>query len=141
MKSCYADDAVIDLVPLHVLRGSEELRQFFLGLFAAIPDLETTYEVAAASDDAAVIEWRMRGTFNGGAAFQGVEPTGKRVELRGCDVMRIENDRIVHNTAYYDGMDFARQAGMMPAQDSAGERAMIGAFNAVTKLRGRFSQS
>ena len=139
MKACYADDAVIDLVPLHVLRGSEELRQFFLGLLAAIPDLETTYEVAAASDDTAVIEWRMRGTFNG-AAFEGVEPTGKPVELRGCDVMRVENDRIVHNTAYYDGMDFARQVGMMPAQDSAGERAMIGAFNAVTKLRGRLGQ-
>src|SRR2546421_12723117 len=65
MKACYADDAVIDLVPLHVLRGSEELRQFFLGMFAAIPDLETTYELAAASDDTAVIEWRRRGTFSG----------------------------------------------------------------------------
>ena len=90
-------------------------------------------------DDTAVVEWRMRGTFNG-APFQGIEPTGKQVELRGVDVMRIENDRIAHNTAYYDGMDFARQIGMMPAQDSAGERAMIGAFNAVTKLRGRLIQ-
>ena len=138
MKESYADDAIVDFVPLNVIRGSEEVRQFFLGLFAAIPDLETTYELAAASDDTAVVEWRMRGTFNG-AAFQGIEPTGKQVELRGVDVMRIENDRIAHNTAYYDGMDFARQIGMMPAQDSAGERAMIGAFNAVTKLRGRLA--
>src|SRR5207248_11309921 len=127
-------------VPLRVLRGSEELRQFFLGLFAAIPDLETTYEVAAASDDAAVVQWRMSGTFNGSAPFEGVEPTGKHVELRGCDVMRVENDRIVHNTAYYDGMDFARQVGMMPAQDSAGERAMIGSFNAVTRVRSRLNK-
>src|SRR5437764_13581760 len=78
MKACYADDAVIDLMPLRVLRGSEELRQFFLGMFAAIPDLEATYEVAAASDDTAVIEWRMRCTFTGSAAFQGCDPTGKR---------------------------------------------------------------
>jgi steroid delta-isomerase-like uncharacterized protein len=139
MKASYADDAVVDFVPLEVFRGSEAVRQFFVGLFAAIPDLETTYELAAASDHTAVVEWRMRGTFDG-AAFQGIEPTGKQVELRGVDVMRIENDRIAHNTAYYDGMDFARQIGMMPAQDSAGERAMIGAFNAVTRLRGRLSQ-
>ena len=123
-------------MPLRVLRGSEEVRQFFVGLFAAVPDLETTYELAAASGDTAVIEYRARGTFNG-AAFEGIEPTGRRVEIRGCDVMRIENDRIAHNTAYYDGMEFARQIGMMPAQDSAAERAMIGAFNVVTKLRGR----
>jgi hypothetical protein len=37
-------------------------------------------------------------------------------------------------------MIFARQVGMLPPQDSAGEKAMIGAFNAVTKLRSRFSQ-
>src|SRR5205809_908787 len=139
MKACYADGGVADLVPLRVLRGSEEVRQFFAGLFAAVPDLETTYELAAASGDTAVIEYRARGTFNG-AAFEGIEPTGRRVEIRGCDVMRIENDRIAHNTAYYDGMEFARQIGMMPPQDSAAERVMTGAFNAVTKLRARLSQ-
>src|SRR5437588_518204 len=51
------------------------------------------------------------------------------------DVMRIENDRIAHNTAYYDGLVFTRQIGMMPPKDSGGEKAMMGAFNAVTRLR------
>lgn len=139
MKASYAGDAVIEMVPLGlVLRGNDELRDFFSGLFAAVPDLETTYEVAAAGDGAAVVEWRMRGTFSG-SEFQGIHPTGRAIELRGADVMRVEDDRIVHNTAYYDGMSFARAIGMMPAQDSAGEKAMIGAFNAVTKLRSRLS--
>jgi hypothetical protein len=55
--------------------------------------------------------------------------------------MRIENDRIASNTAYYDSMSFARQIGMLPPLDSGGEKAMLTAFNAVTKLRSRFSQS
>src|SRR5437867_675845 len=98
MKAAYADDAIIDFVPLGlVLRGNEELRHFFVGLFAAIPDLETTYEVAAAEGDTVAVEYRVRGTHSG-APFQGVEPTGKSVELRGVDVMHIENDLIARNT-------------------------------------------
>jgi steroid delta-isomerase-like uncharacterized protein len=140
MKEAYAEDCVVEFVPLGlVLRGNEELREFFVGLFAAVPDLETTFELAAASDGVAVVEWRMQGHFTG-ASFQGIEPTGRAVELRGIDKMRVENDLIAQNTAYYDGMSFARQVGMLPPQDSAGEKAMIGAFNAVTKLRSRFQQ-
>ena len=44
--------------------------------------------------------------------------------------MRIEDDRVAHNTAYYDGLDFARQIGDDAAAESGGEKAMIGAFNA-----------
>jgi steroid delta-isomerase-like uncharacterized protein len=140
MKACYADDGIVDFVPLGlVLRGTGDIHDFFTQLFTAIPDLETTYELAAASDGTAVVQWRNRGHFTGGP-FQGIEPNGREVEIRGVDVMRVENDRIAHNTVYYDSMDFARQVGMLPPQDSAGEKAMIGAFNAVTKLRSRFSQ-
>jgi steroid delta-isomerase-like uncharacterized protein len=140
MAASYADDAIADIVPVGVLRGSGEIRQFFEGLFAAFPDMETTYEVAAASDGTVVVEWRSRGTFTG-ASFQGVEPNGKAIDSRGVDVMTIENDRIAHNTAYYDGMAFARQLGMMPPEDSGAEKAMKSAFNASTKLRARFGKS
>ena len=43
--------------------------------------------------------------------------------------------RTSSNTAYYDGMEFAREIGLLPAQDSGAERAMKGAVNAVTKAR------
>ena len=139
MIAAYADDLVVEFVALGlVVRGPDEFRRFFTELFTAVPDLDTTYELAAASDGTAVVQWRNRGHFTGGP-FQGIEPNGREVDLRGVDVMRVENDRIAHNTVYYDSMNFARQVGMLPAQDSTGEKAMIGAFNAVTKLRSRFS--
>ena len=138
MAASYAEDAIADIVPVGVLRGSNEIRQFFEALFAAVPDMETTYEVVSAGDGKVVVEWRSHGTFSG-TAFQGIEPTGKAIDSRGVDVMTIENDRIAHNTAYYDGMAFARQLGMMPPEDSGAEKAMKSAFNASTKLRARFS--
>ena len=138
MADCYSDDAVVDFVALREVHGSAGVKEFFDGFFAAVPDLESSYEIVAASDDTVVVEWRQRGTFNG-SPFEGIEPTGKRVDMRGVDVMKIAGDKIVHNTAYYDGMDFARQIGMMPPQDSGAEKAMMAAFNATTKLRQRFS--
>ena len=139
MAACYSDDAVVDFVAMGPLHGPAAIQEFFEGMFAAIPDMETTYEIVAADGDKVVAEWRNQGTFSG-ASFQGVDPTGKHVELRGIDVMTIAEDRITHNTVYYDGMEFARQIGMMPAMDSPAERAMKSAFNATTKIRQRFSQ-
>jgi steroid delta-isomerase-like uncharacterized protein len=138
MAASYAEDAIADIVPVGVLRGSNEIREFFEGLFAAFPDMETTYDVVATSGNTVVVEWRSHGTFSG-VAFQGVEPTGKPVDSRGVDVMKIENDRIAHNTAYYDGMGFARQVGMMPPEDSGAEKAMKSAFNATTKIRAKLA--
>jgi predicted ester cyclase len=115
--------------------GERDLRLFFGQLFAALPDLEfVTEDVHAVSDEAAVGQWRMSGTFSGGS-FQGIEPTGKHLELRGIDVMRFEGHTLRHNDVYYDGLAFARQIGMLPAADSAGDRAIMAAFNAATKAR------
>ena len=76
----------------------------------------------------------MTGNFTGDP-FQGVDATGRRVDIRGLDLLEIEDGRIVGNTAYYDGMSFARQIGLMPPEDSSAENAMKSAFNASTKVR------
>ena len=99
-----------------------------------MPDLQTTVTRLVAGEQQAAVEWRMDGHFTG-QSFQGVEPTGRWVELRGVDLIEIADGKNSSAAAYYDGMSFARQIGLMPAQDSAPERAMKGALNAATKLR------
>ena len=108
----------------------------FGGLFSALPDLETTVERVAATAHLAAVEWRMAGHFTG-APFMDLEATGRRIDIRGIDLLEIEDGEIVGNTAYYDGASFARQVGMLPSEGSGAERAMKGAFNAVTKMRRR----
>jgi len=99
-----------------------------------VPDLETTVTRLVAGERQAAVEWRMRGSFDG-AAYQGIEPTGRPVEIRGFEIFEVEDGLIASCTVYYDGMSFARQVGMLPPQDSGAERAMKSTFNAVTKLR------
>jgi steroid delta-isomerase-like uncharacterized protein len=130
----WSEDGVNDIVPIGVLRGRREIVDFFREVFAAVPDLETTVTRVVPGERQAAVEWRMRGNFTGGP-FQGIDPTGRPVELRGFDLLQLEDDLIVSNTAYYDGAAFARQVGMLPAEGSSAERAMKSTFNAVTKVR------
>jgi steroid delta-isomerase-like uncharacterized protein len=134
MMSHWDAEGTEDLVSMGVLRGQAEIRAFFAELFSAMPDLETTVRRLVADDRHAAVEWRMTGTFTGGQ-WQGLEPTGGRVDMRGVDLLEIEDKRILGNTVYSDGAEIARQVGMLPAQDSGAERAMKGAFNAMTRLR------
>ena len=130
----WSEDGVDEIVPIGVLRGRAEVEDFFRGLFAAVPDLETRVVRVVPGDRVAAVEWRMSGTFTG-EPFQGIDPTGKAVELRGLDLVEVEENKVVGITAYYDGAEFARQVGLMPPQDSSAERALKSAFNAVTKVR------
>jgi|Tabmets5t2r1_1033131.scaffolds.fasta_scaffold68857_2 steroid delta-isomerase-like uncharacterized protein len=130
----WSADGVEDLVPIGILRGREEIKDFFRGVFAAMPNAETTCLRVVAAETSAAVEWRMTGTFDG-EPFQGVDPTGKPIDVRGLDLIEIEDGLIVSNTAYYDNMAYARQVGLMPPMDSGAERAMKSAFNTITKAR------
>jgi steroid delta-isomerase-like uncharacterized protein len=134
MAGHWRADAVNDLVPVGPLRGTEEIVAFFNELFQAVPDVDTTVTRVVAGETQAAVEWRMTGHFTG-APFQGLDPTGRRVDIRGLDLLEIEDGEIVGNTAYYDGMSFARQIGLMPPENSSAENAMKSAFNAATKVR------
>jgi steroid delta-isomerase-like uncharacterized protein len=130
----WSEDGVDDIVPVGPLRGPEEIGAFFRELFAAAPDLETTVTRVVAGEREAAVEWRMAGHFTG-EPFQGVDATGRRFEMRGLDLMEVEDGKIVANTGYYDGMSFARQIGLMPPENSSAESAVKSAFNATTRMR------
>jgi steroid delta-isomerase-like uncharacterized protein len=134
MASHWHPEGVDDLVAFGIFRGPDEVRGFFDELFAAIPDSEMIVDRVIADDRHAVVQWRLRGSFSGGS-FQGLDAPGKQVEMRGCDVLEIEDGLITRNTAYSDGLEFARQIGMLPPQGSGVEKALYGAFNGMNKLR------
>ena len=128
---------VDDFVALGEVRGHQAIRAFFTELFAAFPDFEMTVDRIVADETSAAVQWHATGTFTGGP-FQGILPTGSRVEIRGADIMEISGGLVQHNTIYYDGASFARQIGMLPAQGSRADRALVSAFNVKTELGQRW---
>lgn len=128
------------IIPLQLeMVGEAPLRAFFEELFAAVPDLQFEVETVHAVDEhTAIGQWRMIGTFSGGR-FQGIEPTGRRIELRGIDVMSFEGNLLRHNDVYYDGLSFARQIGLLPSAHSLPDRGMAAAFNTLSRAK-RFAR-
>jgi hypothetical protein len=99
-----------------------------------MPDLRLSVERITADDRVAAVQWRASGTFSGGP-FQGIEPTGRRIELRGIDCLEVVDGKVMRNTSVYDGAAVARGMGLLPPEDSGADRAMRAGFNTVTKLR------
>ena len=110
------------------------IRDYFASIFAAIPDFTLEVDSMVAEGDQVAVHWRAAGTFDGTQKFQGLVPNGRRVELEGLDLLTVSEGKIVSNHAYTNGMEFARQVGALPPQDSGPERAMAAAFNAKTAI-------
>lgn len=113
------------------------IREYFASMFAAIPDFRLEVQSMVAEDDQVAVHWRASGTFDGREKFQGLAPNGRHIELQGLDLLTVKEGAIVSNHAYTNGMEFARQVGALPPQDSAPERAMAAAFNAKTAVEKR----
>ena len=134
MAAHWHREGIYDSVPLGVFRGPDAVRRLYQEMFAAMPDLRTTVERITADDRVAAVQWRASGTFSGGP-FQGIEPTGRQIEVRGIDSLEVEDGKILRNTSVYDGAAVARGMGLLPAEDSGADRAMRAGLNTVTKLR------
>ena len=130
----WSDEGIDDVLPLGIFRGAKAIRGFLKELFTAAPDMRFTVERITADERVAAVQWRSVGTFTSGT-FQGIEPTGRRVELRGIDCLEVVDGKIVHNTGVFDGAAFARQVGLLPPEDSGADRAIRAGFNTVTKLK------
>ena len=130
------DDAVGDVVAIGAFRGKPAIRRFLDELLGAFPDYELTVDRVFGDDANAVVQWSATGTFSGGP-FQGIEPTGKRIEMRGVDVVEVIEGRVVRDTMYYDGASLARQIGLLPRYGSRTDSAALAAFNTLTRLRQR----
>ena len=64
------------------------------------PDLTISIEDVMAEGDWVTARVTMRGTHRG--EFQGIAPTGKRVEVRAIDMFRIEDGKIVERWGHAD---------------------------------------
>ena len=140
MGACWEPGCLDELHGVASLRAPEDVREWFANTFRAVPDFQMKVIDMIAADDKVAVHWHMTGTFSGDARFEGAIATGEKIDITGCDVLTVRDGKIVHNDAYMNGMQLARQLGMFPPQGSGQERAMIGAVNAKTRLVRRFGR-
>jgi steroid delta-isomerase-like uncharacterized protein len=131
LRQLWGNDTV-ERFPDRTCRGTEEIAAYFEETLAAIPDFHLDIVTLVEQDDAVLVRWHMTGTHQG--RIQGIDGTGKRLELDGVDHFTFRDGRPVSNFVIFDQMDWAVQIGMMPPAGSAGDRAFKAAFNAKTRV-------
>jgi glyoxylase-like metal-dependent hydrolase (beta-lactamase superfamily II)/predicted ester cyclase len=131
--ACWKPGAIDRLVGAQELVAPDGIRQYFSELFAAFPDFDLEVLELTTGRQRSAVRWRARGTFAGPGTFQGFAPNHASLVLEGCDVVTVQDDLIVHNDAYIDSGDIARQLGLLPAAGSPAEARLTRLANARTR--------
>lgn len=87
--------------------GVEGIKGFWRALRGAFPDLSLQLESLVADENRVVVVLTITGTHRGN--FQGVEPTGKPISVRGIQMGRFENAKIVERWGATDEIGIMEQ--------------------------------
>ena len=126
-------EATVERFPDATCRGADEIAAYFETVFAALPDFRMRVDSLVEQGDDVFVHWHLTGTHSGGP-FAGIAATGRSVALDGIDHFVLRDGAVVSNFGVFDQMQFARQIGMLPPDDSPADRAMKAAFNGKTGL-------
>lgn len=103
------------------LRGKEAVKADLGETFRSFPDLHAPLEDTTIylEDDhtGAATSWTMVGTMTGPSP-DGFESTGRFMRISGMSRYAFRGSLISEYTLVYDGLEFARQLGMMPSDRS-----------------------
>ena len=112
----YAEDA-FQTMPDGTFVGREAIRERLAREPAGLPDATYTVESFVEQGDTFADEWTVVGTHTGFLPLpDGTElpPTGKRVEIKGMELVQVRDGKIVVDNLYYDTLAVLGQLGLVP---------------------------
>lgn len=89
--------------------GTQGFKEFFTTMRTAFPDLHVDVEHLVADDENVAFAYRITGTHEG--EFQGIAPTGQRVDARGVQISRFVDGRITERWGSSDEAGIIKQLG------------------------------
>lgn len=110
----HAPDGIVVSPTGGVLEGRAEIERIYRVWFVAFPDLTFTTEDLLVDDDRAALLCRVTGSHAG--EFFGMAPTGRRIEVAGAFIYRLQNDLIVHERRILDFTGLLIQVGVLRAK-------------------------
>ena len=90
--------------------GPEGYRVIFTELRDAFPDLSVALETLVADEESIAIAYTLTGTQNG--AFMGIAPTGRRMKIRGMQIAKFKDGKMVERWGSSDELGMLQQLGV-----------------------------
>jgi ketosteroid isomerase-like protein len=117
VERAYTED-VTGWSPVAEVTSRDDLAADLRGRAAAFSDVDLVLDPVDAVGDKLIAEWRVAATHTGLLALDeelAVEPTGRRLELRGVLVAEFEGDRIRRFRQYWNEVELLDGLGLLPA--------------------------
>jgi steroid delta-isomerase-like uncharacterized protein len=110
-----------DMTQPETSKGKAAAKKYFSAMTTAFPDVKATTQNAWGVGDFVVAEGTITGTHK--AAFFGIQPTKKQINLHGLDIIQFKDGKIVSGRSYGNGAELMMQLGLMPVPGAAGAKA------------------
>jgi steroid delta-isomerase-like uncharacterized protein len=104
-SNCVDHDPADGQVP-----GPGGYRMFFSGMRTAFPDLSVALETIVQDEDTIAIAYTLTGTHTG--ALGKVLPTGKKVRIRGMQISKFKDGKMVERWGSSDELGLLKQMGV-----------------------------
>ena len=106
-SDCVDHDPAPSQVP-----GPGGYRMFFGQMRTAFPDLSVAPDTVVADDDSIAFAYTLTGTHNG--VLLGIPPTGKKVKIRGLQISKFKDGKMVERWGSSDELGLLTQLGVGP---------------------------
>lgn len=110
-----------DMTQPEASKGKAAAKKYFTAMTTAFPDVKSSTTNAWGVGDFVVAEGTLSGTHK--AAFFGIQPTKKQINLHGLDIIQFKDGKIVSGRSYGNGAEMMTQLGLMPTPGAAGAKA------------------
>jgi len=92
--------------------GIDRAREFYANYLTGFSDTEFTMKETLAMGEKLAVYWNFRGTHTG--LFFGIPATGRKVDIEGITLVRMENGKIAEERDFLDNLEFMQQLGIIP---------------------------
>lgn len=109
------DAGAVFTAPEGTFRGAEQIEEYYRALLGAVSEVGVEVRARLGTGDTALDEWTITAVHSGPLETPaGTAPaTGRTLTVRGADVVRVEDGRIVEHRAYYDQVELLSQVGLL----------------------------
>jgi steroid delta-isomerase-like uncharacterized protein len=90
--------------------GPEGYRKFFSATRQAFPDMAVALDTMVADDDSVAFAYTMTGTHQG--VLMGIAPTGKKMKIRGLQISKFRDGKMVERWGSSDQLGMLQQLGI-----------------------------
>lgn len=108
-----AEDAVLHGSSPEPLVGPAAARHSVETMLEAFPDSQVDIVHLVAEENLVAVHFRATGTHRGD--FQGIQPTGNKIDTIGMSIMKVENGQVVEEWQLFDQLGVLQQLGAMPS--------------------------